>query len=77
MAVTRAPSLPGYRTAEQAAKQFDYEYSYFTRLCREERVPGAVKVAGVWWIPKKTTAAQIRVKLGPPFRQGTKAKPKK
>ncbi len=65
---TKAPTLPGYRTAEQAAKKFGYEYSYFTRLCREGRVKGAVKVAGVWWIPDATREHHVRVPMGRPHK---------
>lgn len=51
--------MKGYITTEEAAKKLGYEYSYFTRLLKEGRVPGAVYWHG-YAIPKNVTREKLK-----------------
>lgn len=51
--------MPGWLTAKQAAEACGYEYTWFTRLLKEERVPGALFWEERWMIPDDITEADI------------------
>lgn len=58
------PDFSEYETAREAAERLGYDYSYFTRLLKAGRVPGAVKWSG-WMVPKDVEASEVRVQPGP------------
>lgn len=43
-----------YMTAQEAAKKWEVSLRWVQRLCKENRVKGAINVNRVWLIPKKT-----------------------
>ncbi|WP_273845364.1 helix-turn-helix domain-containing protein [Rubrobacter calidifluminis] len=45
-------SLEGYETSAQAAERYGIDQSQVRRYCEAGRIPGAVKVANRWLIPR-------------------------
>lgn len=58
-------TIEGYETAAEAAIRFGVDGSQVRRLASEDRIPGAVKVAGVWLIPVDAWPAQMKKEGGP------------
>jgi hypothetical protein len=52
--------IEGFETAAEAAIRFDVHDSQVRRLAAEGRIPGAVKVAGVWLIPADSWPEEVR-----------------
>lgn len=42
-----------YMTAQEAAEKWEVSLRWVQRLCKENRVKGAINVNRVWLIPKK------------------------
>lgn len=57
-------TIDGFETAVQAAKRFGVTDSQVRHLALEDRIPGAVKVAGVWLIPADSWPVEV-VEGGP------------
>ena len=61
--MTKTQGIPGYMTAQEAARRWGYNYDYLLRMLSQEgsdRVPGATKVGGIWLIPETTKARHVR-----------------
>lgn len=53
-----------YMTAQEAAEKWEVSLRWVQRLCKENRVKGAINVNRVWLIPKKAKKpADARKKL--------------
>lgn len=52
-------SVKDFLTAEQAAEKLGYEYSYFRRLLKQGRVPGAIYWHG-YAIPKDVGRGDVK-----------------
>lgn len=46
-----------YMTAQEAAEKWEVSLRWVQRLCKENRVKGAINVNRVWLIPKKSKKA--------------------
>ena len=46
--------LQGYMTSKEAAKYINRTDSLIRKLCKAEKLPGAVKVGHTWFIPEET-----------------------
>jgi len=65
-----------YSTIEEKAAEWGITCRHVQNLCRENRIEGAVKRGGVWFIPNETPSPVQNTKSGVgPFRfEGTKKK---
>ncbi|MDR1156967.1 MAG: TetR family transcriptional regulator [Oscillospiraceae bacterium] len=62
-----------YLTVEEIAKRWDISDKYVQRLCRNEKIPDAVKRGGIWFIPS-ATPCPIRSNTSHLMFRGTKKK---
>ena len=46
--------LQGYMTSKEAAEYINRTDSLIRKLCKAEKLPGAVKVGNTWLIPEET-----------------------
>lgn len=54
-----------YMTAQEAAEKWNVSMRWVQRLCKENRIDGAINVNRVWLIPKKAKKpADVRLKKG-------------
>lgn len=44
-----------YMTAQEAAEKWNVSLRWVQRLCKENRIDGAMNINRVWLIPKKAT----------------------
>ena len=44
-----------YMTAQEAAEKWNLSLRWVQRLCKENRIDGAINISRVWLIPKKAS----------------------
>ena len=49
--------LNGLLTVAEAAKRLNLSITQITKLCRQEKFPGAEKISGAWFIPEESVAS--------------------
>lgn len=62
-------TIEGYLTVQEVAERFQVSTNTVGRWCRQDRFPGAIKVApgrrGVWLIPEVDLVGFTKPKPGP------------
>ncbi len=68
--------LEDYDTAAQAAERFGVTDSQVRRLAGQDRIQGAVKMAGAWFVPKDSWPEDTGFGRPPKWKKNTESSKK-
>jgi hypothetical protein len=64
--------MDGYISAREASQKLGYDYSYFTTLLKDDRVPGAFQWQRTWAVPEGVTREEVERPVGRPVERPRK-----